>query len=260
MQPTKWHYFQFRKQFEYPIYLRFKHEELNPKFSHLLNELGFTELSDNESKKIPLQRSQTKLLTVQVASSRLQQQMMGSDLLDKYGPESLSIQAGTPVYTYRKVGIMALPVGKTLWDLSLNSEISQTDQMVGFRIILVRFLSQALADQGVLSYWGTVRDESLIVMKQLQSFGEAVFVDWNKKVLFSNGGEIKLNTHLKILRKDKDFNNPGSMNREEIISFLSVSTCLLTFHGITPAMKRSIIEMSANVTASYSVSESNLNL
>ena len=260
MQPTKWHYFQFRKHFDYPIFLRFKHEELNPKFSHLLNEMGFNELNDNESKKIPLQRSQTRLLTVQVASSRLQQQMMGSDLLDKYGPESLSIQAGTPVYTYRKVGIMALPVGKTLWDLALHSEISQTDQMVGFRIILVRFLSQALADQGVLSYWGTVRDESLIVMKQLQSFGEAVFVDWNKKVLFSNGGEIKLNTHLKILRKDKDFSNPGSMNREEIISFLSVSTCLLTFHGITPAMKRSIIEMSANVTASYSVSESNLNL
>jgi hypothetical protein len=260
MQPTKWHYFQFRKQFDYPIFLRFMHEELNPKFSHLLSELGFNELTENESKKIPLQRAQTRLLTVQVASSRLQQQMTGSDLLDKYGSESLSIQAGTPVYTYRKVGIMALPTSKTLWDLALHSEISQTDQMIGFRIILVRFLSQALADHGVLSYWGTVRDESLIVMKQLQSFGEAVFVDWNKKVLFSNGGEIKLNSHLKILRKDKDFNTAGSMSREEIISFLSVSTCLLSFHGITQPMKRSIIEMSAHVTANYSLSESNVNL
>jgi hypothetical protein len=260
MEPTKWHYFQFRKSYDYPVYLRLKQEEMNAKFTHLFSELGFTELSEKDAKKIPLQRSQTRLLTVQYASSRLQQQMGGSDLLDKYGAESLSIQGGVPVYTYRRVGIMALPTYKTLWDLALHSDLSQTDQMVGLRIILVRFISQALADQGVLSYWGTVRDESLIVMKQLTSFGEAVFVDWNKKVLFSNGGELKINSHLKLLRKDKDFRQSGVLSREEIISFLSVSTCLLSFHGITSAMKRSIVEMSSSVSATYSVSEGSVNL
>src|SRR5690606_27081750 len=154
----KWHYFQFRKQYDYPVYLRFRQDEMNLKFSHLLHELGFNELSQNESKKIPLQRSFTKMLTVQMASARLNQQLNGSDLLDKYGPESLSIQAGIPVYTYRKVGIMAMPPYKNLWDLALHAEISQTDQMIGLRIVLVRFLSQALAEQGVLTYWGTVKD------------------------------------------------------------------------------------------------------
>ncbi|MBA2403308.1 MAG: hypothetical protein H0V66_00940 [Bdellovibrionales bacterium] len=260
MQTQKWHYFQFRKLHDYPVYLRFKHEELNPKFSHLLSELGFNELTDIESKKIPLQRAYTRMLTVQFASSRLDQQLNGSDLLDKYGSEILSIQANTPIYTYRKVGIMALPTNKTLWDLALHSEISHTDQMIGFRIILVRFISQALADQGVLCYWGTVRDESVIVMKQAQSFGEAVFIDWNKKIIFSNGGEMKFNSHLKILRKDKESKTTGSMGREEVISFLSVSTCLLSFSGITNPMKRAIIEMSAKVTTSYSVSEGSANL
>jgi hypothetical protein len=260
MQNQKWHYFQFRKQYDYPVYLRFKHEELNPKFSHLLTELGFNELNEQESKKIPLQRPHTRLLTVQFASARLDQQLNSSDTLDKYGAEVLSIQASTPIYTYRKVGIMALPTNKTLWDLALHSDISNTDQMIGLRIILVRYISQALAEQGVLCYWGTVRDESVIVMKQVQSFGEAVFIDWNKKIIFSNGGEMKFSSHLKILRKDKESKSSGAMNREEVISFLSVSTCHLSFSGITNAMKRAIVEMSAKVTTNYSVSEGSVNL
>ena len=259
MQNPKWHYFQFRKPHDYPVYLRFREDEFNQKFSHQLTELGFSLLNDNESKKIQLHRAHTKMLTVQFASTRLNQQMMGSDL-DKYGSEVLSIQAGTPVYTYRKVGIMALPTAKPLWDLALHSEIAHTDQMVGFRILLVRFVAQALADQGVLSYWGTVQDGAVIVMKQGLSFGEAVFIDWNKKVIFSNGGEVKMNSHLKVIRKDKDYKAATSMGREEVISFLSVSTCLLSFNGITNPMKRAIVEMSAQVTGSYGVSETPLNL
>jgi len=260
MQNQKWHYYQFRKVHDYPVFLRFKEEELNPKFSHLLSELGFNELTEQESKKIPLQKQYTRMLTVQFASARLDQQLNGSDSLDKYGPEVLSIQNQTPVYTYRKVGIMALPNHKTLWDLALHSEISHTDQMIGFRIILVRYISQALAEQGILCYWGTFRDESVIVMKQSQSFGEAVFIDWNKKVIFSNGGEMKFKSHLKILRKDKESTSAASMSREEVISFLSVSTSLLSFNGITNSMKRAILEMSAKVTAHYSISESSTNL
>ncbi len=254
MQNPKWHYFQFRKPHDYPVFLRFKEDELNPKFSHLLTELGFSELSENESKKIPLQRSHTRLLTIQFASTRLNQQLNGSDM-EKYGSEVLSIQAGVPVYTYRKVGIMALPTGKTLWDLALHSEITHTEQMVGFRVILVRYISQALADQGVLSYWGTMKDGSVVIMKQGQSFGEAVFIDWNKKFIFSNGGEVRLTSQLKILRKDKEFKSAAQMGREDVISFLSVSTCLLSFNGITNLMKRAIVDMSANVNATHSVSE-----
>src|SRR5687768_9671687 len=122
MEPTKWNYFQFRKSYNYPVYLRFKEQELNPKFVHLLQELGFNDLSEAESRKIPLNKPHTRILTVQIASARLQYQLNGSDLLDKYGFESLSIQGGIPVYTYRKVGIMALPKLKTLWDLALHHE------------------------------------------------------------------------------------------------------------------------------------------
>lgn len=260
MEQVKWNYFQYRKNYDYPVYVRFKQDELSTKFLHLLNELGFNELNEKDAKKISLHRTHTRILTIQGASARLEQQITGSDLLDKYGLESLSIQSGMPIYTYRKVGLMGLPVNKTLWDLALHHDISHTDQLIGLRIILIRFISQALADLGVLCYWGTVKDETVVVMKQLQSFGEAVLIDVNKKVIFSNGGEVKFHSSLKILRKDKDVKNNAIMSREEIISFLSVSTCLLSFSGITPAMKKAIYEISTYATASYAISETAANL
>jgi hypothetical protein len=258
METIKWHYYQFRKKYDYPIYLRFKHDESNQKIIHLLSELGFNELTEAEIRKIPIQRYQTRLLTMQNASARLTKELTGTDLLEQYGPEVLSLQAGVPVYTYRKVGMMAMPTSKNLWDLALHPDLTHTDHMIGIRIILVRFLSQALSDNGVLSYWGTQKDDSLIVMKQLQSFGEAIFIDHEKKMIFSNGGEMKLTKNIRLIRKDKEGIGSGKLSREETISFLSVSTCLLSFTGLTLAMKKSIYQISADMMASYGVMEAPL--
>lgn len=260
MEATKWTYFQYRKQFDYPVYIRFKQDDLNSKFHHILKELGFADLNEVETKKIPLHKSNTRLLTVQEASSRLQLQINGPNLLDKYGLESLSLQLGMPVYTYRKVGVMGMPLTKTLWDLAINPELTQTDQLVGLRVILIRFISQALAEQGILCYWGTVKDDTVVVMKQADSFGEAILIDIHKSMIFSNGGEMKLGNKLKILRKDKEIHQSRQMSREDVIGFMSVSTCLLSFSGITHAMKKAIYDLSSTVSGSYAVSEATFNL
>lgn len=260
MDAIKWSYYQYRKSYNYSIYVRFKQDDAHLKMAHLLGEMGFTQISEIDSKKIQLNRANTKILSIHEASARLLVQINGSDLLDSFGAESLSLQQGMPVYTYRKVGMMGLPFNKPIWELALRPEITLTEQMVGVRIILVRFLAQALADDGVLCYWGTVKDGTVVVMKQAQSFGEAVLIDLNKKVVFSNGGEMRLESSLKILRKDKDVKAASNMSREEIISFLSVATCLLSFKGITPLMKKAIYDLSNHTSATYGVSENSANL
>jgi len=261
MEKTLWTYLQFRKSAGYPVYLRLQKDELSAKHIHLFEELGFEEMTTFESKKIQLQGAQTKLLTIQLATARITQEINGTDILDQYGSESLSIQYQTPIYLYRKVGLMMMPTNRSLWELALSNELNLNDQMIGLRIILTRFLAQALAAHGVVSYWGTLKDGTLITMKQGQAFGEAVFIDWNKKVIFSNGGETKFNTQLKLLRKDKEFSSSSVMKREELISYMSVSTCLLSFHGITQPMKKSILEMSAYMTGSHqAISEHPFNL
>lgn len=260
MESTKWAYFQFRKPYGYEIYLRFKESELNPKFTHVLTEMGFSALNDSEIKKVQLHLISTKLLTVQEANPRLEQIISGPDSLDKYGSESLSLQNGTPLYTFRKVGIMAMPSTRSHWELAIHTSIAHTDQMVGFRVILVRFISQALADYGVISYWGTVKDDTVYMMKQANSFGEAVFIDFNKRMIFLNGGEVKIGSSVKIIRKDKAAHSRLPLSREDLIGFLSVSTCLLSFSGITSSMKKTIYDLSVITSASYAATEGQVNL
>lgn len=252
---AKWSYFQYRKPQDYPVYLRVEPVEGHSKLLHLFQEMGFGQIPEKDAKKISLQKPHTRMLTVQGAGARVQQQLNGSNLLDQFGHESLSLQGQTPVYTYRRVGVMALPSSSTLWDLAINNEMLQTEQMVGLRVVLTRFLAFALAELGVISYWGTVKDGTIIVMKQGDSFGEAVFIDEFLKMIFWNGGEMKLGTNLKFLRKDKGHAVASKMSREELISFLSVNSCLLSFTGISGAMKRAIYALSAKSSASYAASE-----
>lgn len=260
MENNQWTYLQFRKSAGYSVYIRLQKAELHAKYLHLFEEMGFQEINQCEVRKIQLHKPQTKLLTIQLATARIGQEIQGTNLLDQYGSESLSIQYQTPIYLYRKVGMMMMPRHKSLWELALTNELNFNEQLIGVRIILARFLAQALADQGVVSYWGTLKDGTLITMKQDQSFGEAVFIDWDKKLIFCNGQELKFNSQIKLLRKDKAFAEAPLMKREELISYMTVSTCLLSFHGITPAMKRSVLEMSAYMTGSYSISDSHFNL
>lgn len=251
----RWNYYQYRKLHLYPIYVRVSADEINPKFQHLLGEMGFGLLTDPEVKKISLQKAHSRILTVQSASPRIEKQISGSDILDKYGMENLSLMGGLPIYIYRKVGLLAMPMGRNLWDLAMSVEISHTDQMVGLRVVLARFLAMALADMGVLCYWGTVKDGAVILMKQSQSFGESVLIDAERKTVFSQGGEMRFTNNLRIIRRDVEGRGSARMSREELISFLSVSSCLLSFTGITPTMKRSIYALSAFATANYSSSE-----
>ncbi len=169
--------------------------------------------------------------------------------------ESLSYMNGLPVYTYRKVGLLAMPMTRNLWDLAVSSDIHHTDQLVGLRVVLARFLAMALAEMGVLCYWGTVKDGAVVLMKQAQSFGESVLIDFERKTVFSQGGEMRFGNNLKIIRRDSETRTSSLISREELISYLSVSSCLLSFTGITPSMKRSIYSLSAGAMASYGVSE-----
>jgi hypothetical protein len=71
---------------------------------------------------------------------------------------------------------------------------------------------------------------------------------------------MKIGGSLKIIRKDKETATSTLMGREDLIGFLSVSTCLLSFKGITPAMKKSIFDLSRLAQGSYAVTESRTNL
>jgi hypothetical protein len=243
MADLQWQYYQFKKKHGYPVFLRLKKSDVSPNILHVITEQGFEILSDVESKKIPIAKPTTRILTLQVAAGRSLSLIQTSDSLDKYGQESLSLYGGVPHYTYRQIGLMNLPLNKILWDFYCRGDLTTTEQLVGVRVILVRYLAHVLADQGVLFYWGTVKGQTVELMKQNQSMGEAVMIDLNKKIIVSPGSELQSMGQVKFHRKDKEFPNLTQLQREDFISYLSVSHCLLGFTGLTPAMKSAAYEL-----------------
>lgn len=256
MADLQWQYYQFKKKHGYPVFLRLKKSEIGHNILHVITEQGFEALSDLESKKIPLTKPTTRILTIQVASGRSLALIQTSDTLDKYGHESLSIYGGVPHYTYRQIGMMSLPQ-KSLWDFYCRGDLSTPEQLVGVRVILVRFLAHILADQGILFYWGAIKGQTVELMKQHQSLGEAVMIDLKKKIILAPGSEISGLGNIKFHRKDKEHPGYSVISREEFISFLSVSQCLLSFTGLHPAMKISAYELGQKFSCYVGSAETN---
>lgn len=251
MSTIKWTYYQFKKKHQYPVYVRLHPEVELSKLTQVLGEVGFDLLTDAEVRNISLQKAGVKLLTVQEASGKILSQLQTSDSLDQYGLESLSIHGGVSVYTHRKVAVMMTPSGKPLWDMALVTTNHSSEHMMGMRVVMTRYLSLALAPFGVISYWGTSKDDGVIIMKQNQSHGESVFIDHKKKLIFSFHGESQFNHGLHIHRLDQNKKVGLNLTKEELMSFLSVSTCLMSFTGLSVEMKKSIVDLCMSSTASY---------
>lgn len=258
MNNIKWTYYQFRKKHQYPVYVRLHPEVELSKLTQVLAEIGFDLLSEAEIKNISLQKAGVRLLTIQEASGKVLHQLQSSDTLDQYGFENLSIHSGVSVYTHRKVALLMTPSGKPLWDMALVTSVHTHEQFVGMRVVMTRFLAMALAPFGVISYWGTSKDDGVIIMKQGQASGESVFIDHKKKLIFSFHGESTFHHGLHIHRMDQSKKSGSPLSREELMSYLSVSTCLMSFTGLNVEMKKSIVDLCLSSSASYYWQDSNL--
>jgi hypothetical protein len=241
MNNIKWTYYQFRKKHQYPVYVRLHPEVELSKLTQVLTEVGFELLSDVEVRGISLQKAGVKLLTIQEATGKVFSQLQTSDALDQYGLENLSIHSGVSVYTHRRVALLMTPSGKPLWDMALVTNVHTQEHLLGMRVVMTRFLALALAPFGVISYWGTSKDDGVIIMKQGQSAGESVFIDHKKKLIFSFHGETNFHHGLHIHRLDQNKKVGSALSREELMSFT----------GLTPEMKKSIVELCMSSSASY---------
>lgn len=254
----KWTYYQFKKRYQYPVYVRLHPEMELTKLPSVLADLGLDLLSDNEIRQISLQKAGVKLLTIQEASGKIFQQLTSSNSLDQYGHEGLTIHSNIPFYTYRNIALMMTPNGKPLWDMAIAPSLHSQPQIMGMKVALTRFLSMALANFGIISYWGVSKDDGVIIMKQAQSSGESVFIDVKKKLIFSHYHESTFSNGLHIHRLDQTKKIGTIITREELLSFLSVSTCLLGFSGLTAEMKKSILDLAMGSSSSYFWQEGSL--
>lgn len=231
-------YFQWQKPQGYPVYLRVPMELLEGRLQKLVADLGFYEVTLAEQAKIPLHRSNTRVLSLNRASPRVALQVRTSDTLDRFGSEVLHPREAANVYLHRRIGMMVFNTSTTLWELGLASTLETTEELMGLRVMLNRFLSWALAPQGVVGFWGVATTDGFVIMQRAQSFGEAVFVDVERRWTFSSAGAKPLEGAFTILRAEKGASAGKPLSREELVSFLCTHTTYLSHTGLPTNLRK----------------------
>jgi hypothetical protein len=245
-------YFQWQKSSAYPVFIKLPKNMLEGRLEKLLTDLGFQEVTIQEQKKISVQRRGTKIISLSRASSRVSQQVMLSDSLDRFGHEVLSYRGEAHVYTYRKIGMMVFSHTTSFWEIGIASQLENTEELMGLRVMLNRALSWALAPLGIIGFWGVVTAEGFVAMKQSQSFGEAVFVDTDTETVFSSAGKSKMESGFTIFRADKSGVSGKLLGPEELISFLSTSNTYLSHLNLPHTLKRAAMKLGTSVKGVWS--------
>lgn len=242
MLDTKFSYYQFNEKLGYQVYLRFEDETFETQFKHVLEVMGFNKVANEVIKKVTLDKRRAKILRVTKASPKLAKQIDAVDFAyDKFGEESVSSMGNYNVYKFKKTAMMIFAQGNLLWELGVKSQFDEGN----IRAVLTRFLSFALANSGVVGFWGVPVDEGFVVMSPKASLFESIFVDLAKNVLLTYNGIKEINSELQILRLDPTLREKViGMKRESLLSFLSTNTCYFSYSGFEVGIKEAIFELS----------------
>ena len=245
MENQKGIYYQYRSEMKYPVYLRLDTVQLEKSMLPIMEQMGFSKVED-ELKNISVNR-ETRILKVAEANPRVAKQIQAfSTGLEAYGPESLSAQGSYQLYRYQGVGMMVFGEHSNTWEMGLIRAADQSDKV---QVMLVRFLSWALASKGVLGFWAVPVEQGFVVMKQIEAKAETVFIDIDQMAMITQDGVKPITADMQILRLDETLRQESrKMTKEGLLSFLSNNTTHFSYQGVSPAMRKSLFEL-----ASFSV-------
>lgn len=234
-------YYQFQKDLNYPVFLRFENKDLESEFQNLMTNLGFSKLETAELKSIQFDHHSTKVLRIQRANPRVAKQIDETYATDKYGPENIN-QLGTyDVYRYKNFGMMILSETNYIWELGVKNIEKGHNEI---KTMLVRFISWTLASQGVFGVWSVPVEEGLVVMKPSESNFETSFIDVKKNIFITQDGVKTLEGGMQILRLDESLKDRSrGMSKEELISFLSTKNTFFSYRGLDFRIRQSIFDL-----------------
>lgn len=235
MEDKKYTYFQFQKDLELPIFVRVELNKFNAGLLSFLSQMRFIELSEKEAKEVPdiLNKNiYARVLTFEEATSVVSRQIENSIESDRFGVESIIPKDNYRVYRHKGVSLMIYAFEHTEWTLGVYNDFGNKENIMAYRSIINRYLSWTLAPLGIIGFWGVPVEEGMVVLKQKESEGEAVYLDIRKRKIISVDGVKKMPAQFKVLRLDPNIKGRNiRMNSEELFSFLSVSTTYFDYAG-----------------------------
>lgn len=236
-------YYQFRQSLNYQIFLKFEDLKLEAGLSETLEVMGFDKLETETFKKLEFKRYKTKILKISKASLGVARQIAQTNHLnDGFGNESLNKMGSYNIYRFKDVGMMVYSETNPMWELGLKSSSNKE----AIRCVLTRFLSFAFTatQSDVVGFWGVPVDEGIVIMSPKDANFESVFVDVAKNLILTYGTEKNIENEIEILRLDETLtNNMRVMGPEELLGFLSVSTCHMSYNELDSNIKEALYKI-----------------
>ena len=239
-------YFQYFKEFDYPLGISISPEIFDSESFNTLKLLGFSEIAKDEwdAKKKTFRK-------VQVLSPTpvMQHYLDKNSLLGFQGKESLSLKTKNRIYKFQNRGILEFSERHLPWTLHLVESDDATSLFKAeFMHILNRIISWALIDYNCIGFWGVPVEEGLISMKATESKSEAFFIDLTNQRILTLDGAFTISSKLQILRLDSTLQPSSSrgMRPEELYSFLLHRSAL--FH---PAGTHKQVKLAVSYLASH---------
>ena len=243
-------YFQFAKELDLPVFLKVDFSVFDKNLNSLLKELHFSEISEEKDcqkkvfealKKGPYGR----LLILEEATPIVARQIDSALETDKYGLESITPKSDHKVYRHKGEALMVYSFSSVVWQVGCFSAFGSGKNSSGARTVINRYLSWALAPFGIIGFWGVPVDEGIVVLRNQDSKGEAIFIDVAKQNIITQDGIKKIKGRFNILKLDSTLKGRNiRMTSEELIAFLTSHTTYFDYMGISMAMRFLIQELS----------------
>jgi len=125
------------------------------------------------------------------------------------------------------------------WEMGCFTGFGDPERRAAHKTILNRFTSWALSAEGVVGFWGKMKDGGLLVQKNSKASGQAIFLDPVRRTLITAEGEKRLSGTFHFLREDATLiDRVPTMKREELLSFLLNRTTYFDFSGISVPIRQ----------------------
>ena len=251
MEDSNYKYFQFAKEYDYPIYIKYCLSEFSPELSSFLIRNRFTELSDADSVEIQNNIGSVKymrILELSEATNQIMREIERFGENDKFGDESIWPKEGHKMYKFRDTALMIYSFMAPEWQLAVSCDFGSEKENHKDKVVINRFLSWALAPFGIVGFWGVPVDEGVVVMRQNKSIGEAFFIDIQNRNVITLDGIRKLSSKFKILRLKSLLRGKNvRMSKEEYLSFLTIHCTYFDFEGLSIPV-RQVIQRIVKIT------------
>lgn len=235
-------YYQFYKELDYPIFLKFEDAKLELMLRSVIESLGFNKVENESLSSIKIDKATTRVLVVKEATYRVAKQIVRPHKgLESIGQEDISPYGNYDVYRYINAAIMMMGHNEYFWEMAVcNIE----DKKNEIKVAITRYLGLALSSLEVLGFWGNAVEGGYLVTKANSSNFKSFFVDCNKGVFIGPDGIRPINKQSEIIRVDETLRGREySMSKEALLGFLCHNSIYFSYMGLDFKLKKAIFDL-----------------